>query len=101
VASLARVRCTSSVQRHAREPFSFFSRRLLTGDRNPVDEDRRLLTGDRNPVDSGKTWTAGVTTGYANADIPNLPPATYQVRVFATVGKVPGEPCQPVGLTIH
>ena len=52
-------------------------------------------------TDGGKTWTAGVTTGYANADIPNLPPATYQFRVFATVGKVPREPCQPVGLTIH
>ena len=52
-------------------------------------------------TDGGKTWSAGVTTGYAKADIPNLPPATYQFRVFATVGKVPGEPCQPVGLTIH
>jgi hypothetical protein len=51
--------------------------------------------------DSGKSWTAGVTTGYASAEIPNLPPGTYQFRVFATVGKVPGEPCQPVGLTIH
>ena len=52
-------------------------------------------------TDGGKTWSAGVTTGYAKADIPSLPPATYQFRVFATVGKVPGEPCQPVGLTIH
>ncbi len=52
-------------------------------------------------VDGGKSWTAGVTTGYANADIPNLPPATYLFRVFATVGKVPGEACQPVGLTLH
>jgi hypothetical protein len=52
-------------------------------------------------TDGGKTWTAGVTTGYTDADIPSLPPATYQFRVFATVGKVPGEPCQPVNLTIH
>ena len=52
-------------------------------------------------TDGGKTWTAGVTTGYADVDIPSLPPATYQFRVFATVGKVPGEPCQPVNLTIH
>ena len=52
-------------------------------------------------TDGGKTWTAGVTTGYASADIPNLPPATYLFRVFATVGKVPGEPCQPVELIIH
>jgi hypothetical protein len=52
-------------------------------------------------MDGGKTWTAGVTTGYAHADIPNLPPATYQFRVFATVGKVPGEPCQAVSLTLH
>jgi len=49
----------------------------------------------------GKTWSAGVTTGYAEVDVPSLPPATYQFRVFATVGKVPGEPCQPVNLTIH
>jgi len=41
------------------------------------------------------------TTGYAEADIPSLPPAAYQFRVFATVGKVPGEPCQPVVLTLH
>jgi hypothetical protein len=52
-------------------------------------------------TDGGETWSAGVTTGYAKADIQNLPPATYQFRVFATVGKVPGEPCQPVGLTLR
>ena len=52
-------------------------------------------------TDGGKIWSAGVTTGYAHADIPNLPPATYQFRVFATVGKVPREPCQPVGLILH
>jgi hypothetical protein len=71
----------------------------------------RLLVGEHSnkkttftwvwSIDGGKTWTAGVTTGYTSADIPNLPPATYEFRVFATVGKVPGEPCQPVGLTIH
>jgi hypothetical protein len=71
----------------------------------------RLLLGKRTnkkttftwswSTDGGKSWSTGVTTGYANADVPNLPPATYQFRVFATVGKVPGEPCQPVGLTIH
>ena len=52
-------------------------------------------------TDGGKSWSAGVTTGYASADIPNLPPGSYQFRVFATVGRVPGEPCDPVGLTIH
>ncbi len=52
-------------------------------------------------TDGGKTWTAGVTTGYTDLDVPGLPPAAYQFRVFATVGRVPGEPCQPVNLTIH
>ena len=52
-------------------------------------------------TDGGRTWTGGITTGYTDVDIPNLPPATYLFRVFATVGKVPGEACQPVGLTIH
>ena len=51
--------------------------------------------------DGGKTWTPGVTTGYADLDVPGLPPGTYQFRVFATVGRVPGEPTQPVSLTIH
>jgi hypothetical protein len=49
----------------------------------------------------GKTWTPGVTTAYADLDVPGLPPGTYQFRVFATVGRVPGEPTQPVSLTIH
>ncbi len=52
-------------------------------------------------VDGGKTWSAGVTTGYASLDVPGLPAATYLFRVFATVGKVPGEPTQAVSLTIH
>lgn len=52
-------------------------------------------------TDGGKTWSSGVTTAYATADIPSLPPASYLFHVFATVGKVPGEPCQPVGLVIH
>jgi hypothetical protein len=51
--------------------------------------------------DGGKTWSSGVVTGYVHLDIPNLPPATYQFRVFATVGKVVGEPTQPVTLTLH
>jgi hypothetical protein len=51
--------------------------------------------------DGGKTWTPGVTTGYADLDVPSLPPGTYQFRVFATVGRLPGEPTQPVSLTIH
>ena len=52
-------------------------------------------------TDGGRTWSAGVTTGYATADIPNLAPATYQFRVCATVGKVVGELSQPVGLSVH
>jgi hypothetical protein len=32
---------------------------------------------------------------------PEPPAGGYQLRVFATVGKVRGEPSQPVGLTIH
>ncbi len=52
-------------------------------------------------TDGGHTWSPGLTTGYAHADVPNLPPATYLFRVFATVGKVPGEPTQAVSLTIH
>jgi hypothetical protein len=51
--------------------------------------------------DGGKTWTPGVTTGYADLDVPGLPPGTYQFRVFATVGRVPGDPTSPVNLTIH
>jgi hypothetical protein len=51
--------------------------------------------------DGGKTWTAGVTTAYADLDVPGLTTGTYQFRVFATVGRVPGDPTQPVNLTIH
>jgi hypothetical protein len=52
-------------------------------------------------TDGGKTWSSGITTGYTTLDVPNLGPATYEFRVFATVGKVPGDPCQAVSLTIH
>jgi hypothetical protein len=52
-------------------------------------------------TDGGKTWSAGVTTGYTTAEVPNLPPAAYLFRVCATVGKVVGEWSQPVTLTIH
>ena len=52
-------------------------------------------------VDGGKTWSAALTTGYVSLDIPALPPGTYLFRVFATVGKIPGEPTQSVSLTIH
>ncbi len=51
--------------------------------------------------DGGKTWSAGVTTGYASLEVPGLPPGTYLFRVFATVGKIPGDPTQSVSLTIH
>ena len=50
-------------------------------------------------TDGGKTWSAPVTTSYTEMDVPGLGPATYQFRVFATVGKVPGEWTQPVSLT--
>jgi hypothetical protein len=52
-------------------------------------------------VDGGKSWSAGVTTGYASLDVPGLPAGTYLFRVFATVGKIPGDPTQSVSLTIH
>jgi hypothetical protein len=52
-------------------------------------------------TDGGKTWSTGVTTAYASADVPNLVPGTYQFRVFATVGKVIGDPTDPVPLTIR
>ncbi len=52
-------------------------------------------------TDGGKTWSLGVTTAYASLDVPALPPATYLFRVFATVGKIPGEPTQSVSLTFH
>ncbi len=52
-------------------------------------------------ADGGTTWSAGITTAYARLDIPALPPGTYLVRVFATVGKIPGDPTHPVSLTIR
>jgi hypothetical protein len=52
-------------------------------------------------ADGGKTWSAGVTTAYTSLEVPALPPGTYLFRVFATVGKVPGEPTQAVSLTLH
>jgi hypothetical protein len=52
-------------------------------------------------TDGGKTWSNGITTSYTTVDVPNLGPATYLFRVFATVGKVPGEPSQGVSLTLH
>jgi hypothetical protein len=52
-------------------------------------------------ADGGKTWSAGVTTAYASLEVPALPPGTYLFRVFATVGRDPGEPTQAVSLTIH
>jgi hypothetical protein len=52
-------------------------------------------------TDGGKTWSQGVITSYTSLDVPGLPPATYVFRVFATVGKVPGEPVQSGSLTIH
>ena len=42
-----------------------------------------------------------MTTSYTVAEVPNLGPATYFFRVFATVGKVPGQWSQTVSLTIH
>ncbi len=41
-------------------------------------------------ADGGKTWSAGVTTGYTSLDVPGLATGTYLFRVFATVAKVPG-----------
>ncbi len=52
-------------------------------------------------TDGGKTWSSGLTTSYTTVEVPNLGPATYAFRVFATVGKVPGQPSQSVCLTIH
>jgi hypothetical protein len=70
-----------------------------------------LLIGKRTPkrttftyawsADGGATWSAGVTVSYASLEIPAFPPGTYLFRVFATVGKVRGEPTQAVSLTIH
>ncbi len=52
-------------------------------------------------TDGGKSWSPGITTGYASADVPGLGPASYQFRVLATVGKTPGDWSQPATLTIH
>jgi hypothetical protein len=52
-------------------------------------------------ADGGKTWSSGLTTGYTKVEVPNFGPGTYAFRVFATVGKVPGQPSQSVSLTIH
>jgi hypothetical protein len=52
-------------------------------------------------TDGGKSWSSGLTTSYTTVDVPNLGPATYLFRVFATVGKVPGPVSQSVSLTIH
>ncbi len=52
-------------------------------------------------ADGGTTWSAGITTAYASLDVPALPPGSYQFRVFATVGKIPGEPTHPVSLAIR
>jgi hypothetical protein len=52
-------------------------------------------------TDGGKTWSSGLTSSYTTVDVPNLGPATYAFRVFATVAKVPGQPSQSVTLTIH
>ncbi len=52
-------------------------------------------------ADGGTTWSAGITTAYASLEIPALPPGDYLFRVFATVGKVPGDPTHSVSLTIH
>jgi hypothetical protein len=70
-----------------------------------------LLLGRRVPkrttftyswsADGRRTWSAGVTTGYTSLDVPALPPGTYLFRVFATVGRIAGEPTQAVSVTIH
>jgi hypothetical protein len=51
-------------------------------------------------ADGGKTWSAGVTTAYASLEVPALAVGTYLFRVFATVGKVPGNPTQAVSLAV-
>ena len=35
------------------------------------------------------------------SSFPGFGPGTYRFRVFATVGKVPGDPTPPAVLTIH
>jgi hypothetical protein len=51
-------------------------------------------------ADGGKTWSTEVTA-YTSLDVPALPPGTYLIRVFATVGRIPGEPTEAVSLTMH
>jgi hypothetical protein len=53
-------------------------------------------------TDGGKSWFSGVTTAYAVAEVPALPPGTYLFRVQATHGKVVGEwTTQTASVTIH
>ncbi len=52
-------------------------------------------------ADAGKTWSSGLTTNYTTTELPNFGPGTYLFKVFATVGRVPGDPSQSVSLTIH
>jgi hypothetical protein len=52
-------------------------------------------------TDGGRTWSSGLTTGYASAEVPGLSPGSYLFRVQATVGKVVGEWSQTASLTIH
>jgi hypothetical protein len=52
-------------------------------------------------ADGGLTWTDGSTVAYTSLDVAGLPPGTYVFRVFATVGRVPGDPVQSESLTIH
>jgi hypothetical protein len=52
--------------------------------------------------DGGKSWSSGITTAYADADVPALPPGTYLFRVCATVGKIVGAwSTQTASVTIH
>jgi hypothetical protein len=75
-----------------------------------VTVNAKLLAGKRTAkttftyswsADGGKTWSAGVTTGYASLEVPALTTGTYLFRAFATVGKVPGDPTDAVSVTIH
>jgi hypothetical protein len=69
---------------------------LLVGNRTSK---KTTFTFSWSP-DGGKTWSAGVTTAYASLEVPALAVGTYLFRVFATVGKVPGNPTQAVSLTV-
>jgi hypothetical protein len=52
--------------------------------------------------DGGKSWSSGLTTAYATAEVPALPPGTYLFRVQATHGKAVGEwSTQTASVTIH